>query len=437
MQRHEILGGKVQLYRRADGGSWHCSASVGNKQRRASTKSDSLSLAKQVAEDWYLGLRGKLHAGVLKTEKTFKEAASQFTREYEVITEGQRSVRWTQGHAIRLRIHLIPFFGEMGLSEITAGAVQEYRVHRMSSRGVANPHSLSNRPVTDKAPALKTLHNEIVTLRQVLHTAVRHGWLSHVPDISSPYRASSKVEHRPWFSPAEYKQLYKATGAYAKSPFHEHYRWNAEQVHDYVLFMANTGLRPDEASNLEHRDVEIVIDDETGQCILEIEVRGKRGVGFCKSMPNAVRPYERLLSRPKPVQHESRRERHRRALEGITEPPEAPVAELPKPTDKVFPGNHVKLFNGILDKANLKLDRDGKARTAYSLRHTYVCLRLMEGADVYAVARNCRTSVEMIQKHYAAHIKNMISAASVNVRRAKPSARRKPQPVQFEDDDQN
>lgn len=161
----------------------------------------------------------------------------------------------------------------MGLSEITAGAVQEYRVHRMSSRGVANPHSLSNRPVIDKAPAWKTIHNEIVTLRQVLHTAVRHGWLSHVPDISSPYRASNKVEHRPWFSPAEYRQLYKATGAYAKEPFHEHYRWNAEQVHDYVLFMANTGLRPDEASNLEHRYVEIVIDNETGQRILEIEVR--------------------------------------------------------------------------------------------------------------------------------------------------------------------
>lgn len=69
MQRQEILGGRVQLYRRADGESWHCSASVGNKQRRSSTRSDSLALAKQVAEDWYLGLRGKLRAGVLKSEE--------------------------------------------------------------------------------------------------------------------------------------------------------------------------------------------------------------------------------------------------------------------------------------------------------------------------------------------------------------------------------
>lgn len=56
------------------------------------------------------------------------------------------------------------------------------------------------------------------------------------------------------------------------------------------------------------------------------------------------------------------------------------------PKDLVFPGSHLKMFNGILKRANLKLDRDGKARTSYSPRHTYICLRLMEGADIYQVA---------------------------------------------------
>jgi hypothetical protein len=42
----------------------------------------------------------------------------------------------------------------------------------------------------------------------------------------------------------------------------------------------------------------------------------------------------------------------------------------------------------------------------------------MEGADIYQIAKNCRTSVEMIEKFYGAHIKNMIDAAAVNVRRA-------------------
>ena len=34
------------------------------------------------------------------------------------------------------------------------------------------------------------------------------------------------------------------------SPFVPTIKWNTEQMHDDVLFLANTGLRPDEARNL-------------------------------------------------------------------------------------------------------------------------------------------------------------------------------------------
>ena len=300
MARHEILGGLVQVYKRG-GKFWHCSASVDGRQHRASTKEEELPQAKQFAEDWYLTLRGKARAGLLKKEKTFGEAADQFEKEYEVITEGQRSARWTEGHKARIRIHLRPFFGKLGLSEVTPGKVQEYRVHRMTVNPEANPpDSKSNRKPKTTPPSRSTLHDEIVTLRLVLKTAIRHGWLAYLPDLSPPYRTQGKIMHRPWFSPEEYIQLYKATRQHAESAS-ARFRWNAEQVHDYVLFMANTGLRPDEARNLQHRDVTVVQDRDTDERILEIEVRGKRGVGFCKSMPGAVYPYQRLLKRAKPV----------------------------------------------------------------------------------------------------------------------------------------
>ena len=410
MASHDVLGGKVNVYRRGKSRFWQCSASVGGRQHRSSTKEESLELAKEVAEDWYLTLRGKDRAGLLKTERSFAEVAKQFLNEYEIITEGQRSPRWVEGHGIRLRLHLLPFFGDGGVSEVTAGKVQEYRVHRISTSS------------TGKAPARSTLHDEIVTLRLVLKTAIRHGWLTHLPDLSPPYRTQGKIVHRPWFSPAEYKQLYEATRQYAREPFHDHYKWNAEQVHDYVLFMANTGLRPDEAKNLQHRDVSIVEDDATGEKILEIEVRGKRGIGYCKSMPSAVKPYQRLLARRLPGLPQGKRARKRRG-----ENPDQPVEQdlkYPQQTDPVFPGNHIKLFNGVLKRANLKKDRDGNRRTAYSLRHTYICMRLMEGADIYQIAKNCRTSVEMIEKFYAAHIKNTLDAAAINVRRPKPPSRK-------------
>ncbi|MEI9996409.1 MAG: hypothetical protein WDM91_17560 [Rhizomicrobium sp.] len=415
---HDLMGGKLHVYRRGDGRYWQCSTYLKGKEWRQSTKHDSLGLAKEFAEDWYLSLRGKERAGLLSVAKPFHIAADQFEKEYEAITEGQRSPKWVQGHKDRLRLHLLPYFGNKALTEITAGTVQEYRAHRMAEVKERELKRVKEKAKRDGTPeekpkllARSTLHDEVVTLRQVLKTAVRHRWLDHLPDLSPPYKTQGKIVHRPWFSPEEYVAFYKATGEYAKKPFREIDRWAAEQVHDFVLIIANTGLRPDEAKNLQHRDVQIVTDEATGKEILEIEVRGKRGVGYCKSMPNAVYPYRRLLARAKPQDVEEPSGKAKRALE----------PKYPQPTDHVFPGNHVKLFNGVLRRATLKLDRDDNRRTAYSLRHTYICMRLMEGADIYQVAKNCRTSVEMIEKFYAAHIKNTLDAAAINVLRKRAS----------------
>ncbi len=99
------------------------------------------------------------------------------------------------------------------------------------------------------------MHQEIVTLRQVLKTALRHEWLEHLPDLSEPYKTTGKLSHRAWFSPEEYRTLYKATRERAEKPKRKYWAWASAQLHDYVLFMANTGLRPDEAGRLEFRDV--------------------------------------------------------------------------------------------------------------------------------------------------------------------------------------
>ena len=78
-------------------------------------------------------LRGKDRAGELLNERTFAEAAEAFQKDYEVITEGQRSEKWVDGHKARIRLHLVPYFGKMRLSQVTAGAVQDYRVKRIQN----------------------------------------------------------------------------------------------------------------------------------------------------------------------------------------------------------------------------------------------------------------------------------------------------------------
>ena len=341
MHTHELFGGRVHVYKRDNSRFWQCSTYLDGRNHRMSTKEDSLIHAKEIAEDWYLELRGKFRAGILKYEKTFAEVASEFMEEYEVITEGQRSKRWTEGHKIRLRVHLNPFFGEIPISGVTSGKVQEYRVHRMKSAGVENPNARDNRPTKNKPPSRSTIHNEIITLRQVLKTALRHGYIDSLPDLSPPYKTQGKIVRRPWFSPAEYKELYTATREYANTAL-PHVKWSAEQIHDFVLFMANTGLRPDEAKNLQHRDVEIAIDSATGEKILEIEVRGKRGIGYCKSMPGAVIPFERLRDRKRPKAH-------------LTEAGETLEAlHNTEPNDLLFPNEFKKMFNNLMQEKDLR-----------------------------------------------------------------------------------
>lgn len=376
MEKHTLMGGKLHVYKRPGSSAWQCSTYLAGKNRRVSTKEDSLSLAKEFAEDWYLGLKGKQRAGEITNEKTFTDAAKVFMREYALMTEGQRSARYVELQRENIEKKLIPYFGSKGVSEVTSGLVQEYRLFRRENSK------------TGKPPARSTIHHEIVALRQVLKTAIRLGWLSHLPDLSAPYKTSGKITHRAWFSHAEYKQLYEATRKRVRNAQGRRWQWACEQLHDFVLLMANTGLRPDEAKRLEHRDVEIIEDEATGERILEIEVRGKRGIGYCKSTAGAVRPYERLVAR-----------------------------NTPEPTDLLFPAGHRDQLNNVLEEEGLKLDRDGNRRTAYSLRHTYICFRLMEGADIYQIAKNCRTSVEMIEKYYAAHIKTSLDAAAINVRK--------------------
>jgi integrase len=438
--RHYLMDDRVQLYMRPKSPHWWCACSIAGRQKRATTKEESLSRAKDVARDWYLSLMGKYRSGEIKEGKTFKEAAARFIDEFETITLGQRSPIYVEGHKLRIKNHLNPFFGDMVLSEITAGKVQDYRIHRMKTgmsridqhhkakaerdRKKALVLGISSEPdklAPPRPPSRNTLHQEIVCLRQILKTANRHGWLDQLPNLSPPYQASTKITHRAWFSPEEYKKLYNATRERAAHPQKKRWKWACEQLHDFVLFMANTGLRPDEVLRLEFRDVEIEKDRATGDTILAIKVRGKRGVGYCKSMPGAVQPFRRLKDRlrPTPVKAEGGTPKGAAPANAITK------AVLAKPDlmDLVFPNSHRELLKDILNELGLKYDREGNPRTAYSLRHTYISMRLMEGADIYQIAKNCRTSVEMIEKYYASHIKDRLDAAAINVKRPRPGTK--------------
>lgn len=59
-EQHDLMGGKLHLYKRENSSNWQCSTYLAGKNWRKTTDEDSLSRAKDIAEDWYLELRERL-----------------------------------------------------------------------------------------------------------------------------------------------------------------------------------------------------------------------------------------------------------------------------------------------------------------------------------------------------------------------------------------
>ena len=61
------------------------------------------------------------------------------------------------------------------------------------------------------------------------------------------------------------------------------------------------------------------------------------------------------------------------------------------------------MFNTVLDKTGLKWTKEQprRKRDLTVLRHTYISFRLLNGASIYDISMNCRTSPTMISEHYA------------------------------------
>ncbi len=156
-----------------------------------------------------------------------------------------------------------------------------------------------------------------------------------------------------------------------------------------IGFMVNSFLRPTDLKYIQHKHVEIV---RTNHLYLRLTIpETKRHKAQIVTLRPAVRIYQSLT-------------RHAKAL-GRAAPDD--YLFLPDVDDRdaaaiVLSQN----FNKILDATGLKTGELGQARSLYSLRHTAIMFRLLygKGIDLLTLARNARTSVQMIEEFYASNL---------------------------------
>lgn len=241
-----------------------------------------------------------------------------------------------------------------------------------------------------------TLHQFKNGLRLILNEAYRSGWIKALPVIKDEYGSAKVKVPRVWFEREEYRKLHQAIRRHTKALKGTRWENDGHELYDYVIFVANAGLRTGEAKNVRFCDVSYhteVNDGVAREYLLIRNIRGKRGTGECRTMDGAVAAFNRIVER-----------------RGIKTPKTS--------TDRLFLAYHRDMFNTILAETNLKwtTDQPPRKRDLTVLRHTYISFRLLEGANAFDVANNCRTSVQMIQDHYARWLSPRLTKG-LNVRR--------------------
>lgn len=122
-----------------------------------STREVTLAKAKAFAQGWYLELHGKHCRGKITHEKTFRDAARVFEREFKPLAEGERSAEYMERHMDRLRVHLPPssaIAGSQGSRRVWSGV----RLHRRETSKFGKPPARSTTTRSSPPPSAQDRH---------------------------------------------------------------------------------------------------------------------------------------------------------------------------------------------------------------------------------------------------------------------------------------
>jgi len=239
-------------------------------------------------------------------------------------------------------------------------------------------------------PSARTIAIEDSTLRAVFEFARKNGYITadEIPELKSE---RVKINRRPSFDIKEYGKLVRRSMWRYKQADNAHIKKARQLLYDYILVMANSGMRPTEAKTLRWCDIDTFkAKDHRGieREYIKLSVRGKGKKRTFVPQPNIKIYFERIRERQEQFANENGYE--------MTENDFVFVNEQGKQIQSFKNG-----FDALLKSLDLTHDNHGAKYAPYSLRHTYATFRLIYGGvSVYELAQNMGTSVEMIERHY-------------------------------------
>lgn len=340
-------------------------------------------------------------------QKSF-EKQNKFTRladelldaEWERVSRKELSSASVGIQKNRLEAHVLPFFRYIPPTQVTHVDLEAF-VSRLTQ------HQLTT----------TTISQYLVLVRKLLKLAVRKGLLKEVPEFP---RVKVSTQPRSMLTVSEYARLARTALKMSRNGViapplkstdgHRDRFWVspknmllAPDMFWVIRFMVNSFVRPGDLRQLKHKHV-TVVRGESVYLRLNLPETKKHDKPMVTLQP-AVHVYESLL-------------RHTTA-EGYGGPDD--YVFLPAEKDRSYALAVLGFwFKWVMREAGLPLtDSMNRPRTLYCMRHTSIMFRLLygQGIDMLTLARNARTSVQMVERFYASSLDGEMNVAMLQSRR--------------------
>jgi integrase len=380
-ERHDISD-DLYIYKQDNSKRWYARIKTGNKWYSRATKQKEKEQAIAMTYRLQIELDVMAKSNTLAVSKRFSDVAEQAINTILVSIDIEKSKRRNDNEDKEeerrrdkyttyiqiLRKYHIPFFNRNYITSIDSDKLTEFNEWREQKLG--------------RKPAKSTLMNHNAAMQLVFREAIQRKWMLpvQVPSLSTKGVGPQRRSH---LSPEEYERVFDAVIHLEENSVREKTRQIRELLLDYMEFAVYTGIRPGtEMEGLTWNDIHI--DTNAHNIIFYITVRKGKTIKHTGTREVVCR--DEIFSSIQTL-----RERFPNR----------------KPTDKLFcllDGNQTKAltktFDRALIKANLKESPHG-LRTLYSLRHTYITWQLLAGVSMEVLAKQCGTSIAMIEQHYS------------------------------------
>ena len=401
---------KLVVFKMAASRFWQMRCWLNGRSHRRSARTESLKLALHTARQFYEELVARAHMahmthmavlphqpqlpGLLPPTEAretitpmapaarFGLLAEQMMRDEHARTRrGEFSLGSWQVMRNRLDAHILPRWAQTPVGHVDHSALLAFTRH-LSERFSST-----------------TVSQYLVVVRKVLLHAQASGLIGKLPMFP---KVKISTTPRGAFTPSEYWQIIRCARRLSGQAYpisdeqmRERYKIRrAEQVMPPDLawaigFMLHSFIRPSDLKTLKHRHVEVVHSHHhyLRLTLPETKLHGKPIV----TLQSAVRIYRVM--------------RQAQQKDGLAQPDD--YLFLPHIQDRNYAHWVLSFhFNWVLAQTGLKRGPHGQPRSLYSLRHSAITFRLLygQGIDLLTLARNARTSVDVINRHYASTV---------------------------------